>query len=168
MPSRKIVFCGAPLAGKTTLLLAISEMTGSKRIQTMLGKTEHITALEVALDEESIVCVTISGVFFNPEQNGVLNKLLRKADMVVYVCDTVPPINAEPFYFHLYSREAARLLVSWNEIPWMFVLNKVDRSNDNPLRRFIPSQFHDQIVKCVANRGENVREIWQQIVSKVS
>jgi len=168
MNFNKIVFCGAPLAGKTALLRAIAQVTNSDRIRTRFGEAENVTKLEVSVNNRELICVTISGVFYRHKQTGVLTELIKQADMIVYVCSTIPPKNAEPFYFNLYSNEAAHLHVSWNEIPWMFVLNKVDLSSENPLIGFIPPQFHNQIMKCAANQGRNVPDLWQKIVSTIS
>jgi ethanolamine utilization protein EutP (predicted NTPase) len=165
---KKIAFCGAPLAGKTTLLRAIAQITGSDRIHTRFGEAENVTRLDVSLPDRILIGVTISGVFYRQEQSGVLTALLKQADIIVYVCSTIPPQNAEPKYFTMYVTEATRLHVSWADIPWLFVLTKTDLSGDNPLQRFIPPQFHTQILACAALEGKGVAELWQRIVSIVS
>ena len=168
MVVRKIAFCGAPLAGKTTLLQAIAKLTNSHQIGTIFGQTENTTRLDVSLDDYTLMCVTISGVFYHHQRSGILTKLLDQADLIVYICSTVPPKNAEPKYFKLYAEEAAELQVAWTDIPWLFVLTNRDLSNDNPLQHFIPPQFHAQILRCSAPQGSGVTELWQRIVSTIA
>jgi GTPase SAR1 family protein len=165
---KKIAFCGAPLAGKTTLLRAIAQVIGSDRVRTRFGEAENITRLDVPLSDRTVLCVTISGAFYRHKQSGVVTEVLKQAAMIVYACSAVPPKNAEPEYFNLYATEATRLHVSWVDIPWLFVLTKTDLSGDNSLQRFIPSQYHAQILACAALQGKGIAELWQRIVSAAS
>lgn len=167
MQWKKIAVCGTPLAGKTTLLYQFAQHTNSKHIQTSQQRWEKKTRLKVPTNEGCIVFSTLTGLF-NPERRNLVSELMVGISVVIYVSSTVPPQQSEEMYFRLYTEEATRKRVSWTEIPWIFVLNKVDLGDYNPLLLHIPVQFHDDIIHCSATQGIGIDQLWQRIRAVVS
>lgn len=54
-----------------------------------------------------------------------------------------------------------------NDVPWLFVLNKLDLVDQNPLLEHVLPHFHDTIIRCVATKDQEIDVLWQRILAVV-
>ena len=97
-------------------------------------------------------------------------KALKNAEMVVYVVSTNdiggPGFQEEKW--DEYVTAAKELKATWTDVPWLFVLNKIDLKQGNPLIHRIPEEYRDQIIQTCATDGRGVDILWQRILDTVA
>lgn len=173
---QRVAVCGAPLTGKTTILMALGQITDAGRIQRSFSDTENLARLDVNYYDKQVAFITISGNF-NYASSKVIPKILSGASAVVYVCSALP--NAQqPFleqkrlseesdrqrlFWNMYTQEADRVGASWINIPWVFVLNKVDLGNRNPLSQEIPEALLSETLSCIATKNQGIAQLSEKV-----
>jgi predicted GTPase len=162
----KIALVGRPLAGKTTILQCFARRTHNSHFTTEFDETKRIAQLDIALHGLSLHFVTISGAFVPSED--IIPKILTGASVIVFVISVSGAKEEQQHFFKQYVSHASCVDAHWNDIPWIFVLNKVDLGKRNPLLADIPAQFHNDIVHCVAREDKGIEQLWQQIIKTVS
>lgn len=172
----RIAVCGAPVVGKTTLVSQLARRTKSDCPISKSTELEVIVRADIPSPQGKTTLITLAGSFFY-HQSTVLDWLLKDIHGVIYVIGALPSnrdTDAYPdeeqqegarqaLFWDLYTRHAARLRSSWSSIPWIFVLNNIDRGTTNPLLRHIPVQFHDQILPCSATQSLGIDQLWTRI-----
>ncbi|MEM8532634.1 MAG: GTPase domain-containing protein [Chloroflexota bacterium] len=161
---RKIALAGAPMVGKTMLLYGLKRRNPQHQLTVDADETKRITSLDIALPQRHIQVMTASGAFVN---DTVIPTVLTNATVVVYVISAFACINLQLPDFKEYVTCAAQVGTHWDDIPWLFVLNKVDLTDQNPLLEYIPPHFHDTIIRCVAVEDKGVDELWQWMLNAI-
>lgn len=97
-------------------------------------------------------------------------RALERAELVVYVTSAVPICDPECQVeaWDGYLAAATELKKTWNDVPWLFVLNKIDRGSTNFLLHRIPEAYRDQIIQTCAKDGRGVDILWQRILETVA
>jgi GTPase SAR1 family protein len=162
MLGKKIVILGAPMVGKTELIVSLSEVTGSSKPQAETTEVVRFVRLHVVEELREFRFITIQGPFLDREK--VITDLLFGVDAVVYVIAPSPETGQERIFEELVSY-AKNLGVAWEEVPWVFVLNKVDISEQSPMISKIPETLQGDIVHCIATTGYGVQNLWNRIQS---
>ena len=160
----KIALAGAPKVGKNTLLRGMAHRSLQSQLTIDMDETKRILRLDMALLEQHLSVMTASGPFIN---DTVIPTVLTDASVVVYVVSAFACSNMQRPDFEEYIQCAAQVGVHWNDVPWLFVLNKLDLVDQNPLLEHIPAHFHESIVRCVAIKDHGVDELWQRILAVV-
>ena len=161
----KIALAGAPMVGKTTLMHNFARRSPQSQLTIDMDETKRILHLDNAFSRQNLSIVTASGPFIN---DTVIPTVLTNATVVVYVISAFACINLQLPNFKEYVTCAAQVGAHWDDIPWLFVLNKVDIKDQNPLLEYIPPHFHDTIIRCVAVEDKGVDELWQQLLTLVA
>lgn len=161
----KIALAGSTMAGKTMLLYGLKRRNPQHQITVDADETKRITSLDIALPQRHIQVMTASGAFVN---DTVIPTVLTSATVVVYVISASACIKPQLSSFKEYVTCAVRVGSHWDDIPWLFVLNKVDLTDQNPLLEYIPSHFHNKIIRCVAVKDKGVDELWRQLLTLVA
>jgi GTPase SAR1 family protein len=164
MLNKKIAICGMPMVGKTTLLYRISELTGGQNLTTKASETARFVSLETTKGEMTLQFIALSGTFLYSKD--VIPQVLKDASLIVYVI-SAPFRQQQRGFFDEYTKYATDLRVSWADVPWIFVLNKIDLSSDNSLLDGIPSKFHDKIIRCIATQGVGVGQVWHSLLTEL-
>lgn len=160
----KIALAGAPMVGKTTILQCFATRTQHNHLTTACDETKRIVQLDMTLPRLQIHFITASGAFVNPD--AVIPRILTGVGAVVFVV-AASGGSEQQRVLAQYAAYAASVGTHWSDIPWMFVLNKVDLSHQNPLLAHIPPQFHGDIIRCVAREDNGVEQLWQKILEVV-
>ncbi len=92
--------------------------------------------------------------------------LLFDADVVLYVIASgLDRSDSQLKWFQRYQSATQRLQKGWVDIPWIFILNKVDISTENPLVTHLPVQDTDEILHTIGvGDGFNIDRLWNRIL----
>jgi predicted GTPase len=162
IPWIKIALGGAPMVGKTTILDCFAKRNQNSRFTIEFDETKRITQLDIELLRLHTCFITVSGAYIDKE---VIPKVFTSAMVVVYVISASAGSEEQQRIFEQYVSDTLHVGTHWDDIPWIFVLNKVDLGDDNPLRQHIPIQFHDDIIHCSATQGIGIEQLWQKILA---
>ena len=143
-------------------------MLGNSRITTASRTGDRLLMHDVQLGDNSLHFQWLGGSIFYPEEMN--RKALKNAEMVVYVVSTNdiggPGFQEEKW--DEYVTAAKELKATWTDVPWLFVLNKIDLKQGNPLIHRIPEEYRDQIIQTCATDGRGVDILWQRILDTVA
>ncbi|NJL55951.1 GTPase domain-containing protein [bacterium] len=153
-----------PMGGKTTLLQSLARMHKQSDFAVHVEETKRVVQLDVVLSQLSIRFITVQGSFLTEE---FFPELLIGARCLVFVVSASAGKQEQQRIFEQYVSYAVRVGAHWDNIPWIFVLNKVDLGNQNPLLQHIPTQFHDDIIHCSATLGIGIEQLWQKIITVI-
>ncbi len=178
--TRTVAICGAPLVGKRQILNRIAEAadchniseeercSGERivRLQVMreeLARSHKATLSSLELPVEELELRLASGHMFFKEP--VIRAVLCGASMICYVAepDETGPYKAiQEEYFQAYLDAIQEDLSP--EIPWIWVLNKVDLGSTNPLEQAIPRKQLAGVIRTDAVKGTGIGLLWEKIV----
>jgi hypothetical protein len=173
---QRVAICGAPLTGKTTILTALGRSVGADPIRRSFGDTENIARLDMDYYGKQVAFITISGNF-NHTTSKIVAKILSGVHIVIYVCSALPNIersssekkyaleetDRQKLFWRLYTQEAEQVGASWRTIPWIFVLNKVDVGNRNPLSQEIPEALQSEMISCIATQNAGILPLFEKV-----
>lgn len=173
---QRVAVCGAPLTGKTTILMALGQISGTDKIQRSFSETENLARLDVDLNGKQVTFITISGNF-NHTSSKVVSKILSGASLVIYVFSAlttvqqsfkeqkreIEEINRQRLFWGLYTQEADLVGASWRTTPWVFVLNKVDLGTRNPLSQEIPESLQYETFSCIATQNHGIAQLSEKV-----
>jgi predicted GTPase len=165
IPRIKIALGGAPMVGKTTILDCFAKRNQNSRFTIEFDETKRITQLDIELLRLHTCFITVSGAYVDTE---VIPRVFTSAMVVVYVVSASAGSEEQQRIFKQYVSDAMHVGAHWDDIPWIFVLNKVDLGNQNPLLSHIPAQFHNNIIHCSATQGIGIEQLWQKILAVMS
>jgi 50S ribosomal subunit-associated GTPase HflX len=165
VPPIKVAIAGAPRVGKTTLLHSLAKHAPNSDFTTQAEETKRIVHLDILSSQLPIRFMAAQGPFVGFEE--VIPAILTDARIVVFVI-AASQGREQQGPFEQYASFASDIGVHWNDVPWIFVLNKVDLGKRNPLLADIPAQFRNDIVQCVAREDKGIEQLWQQIIKTVS
>ncbi len=97
----------------------------------------------------------------------VIRTVLDGATMICYVVATAeggPDQQFQEPYFHAYMDELRANGLTWTDVPWIWVLNKVDFGLTNPLEQEIPEGQRSGVIHTVAIDGTGIDALWERIV----
>jgi hypothetical protein len=156
-----ISLCGIPYSGKKEIMHRLLEMNESARTSLTKESTQGNNILHLNIGD-SLKISTIHGNYLSLRKT---YSLLPKQDIIIYIIDPLAERSQSQYIFLkqflLFSKERNIL---WNTIPWIWVLNKIDYSTENPLIDIIPKHFHDKIINCSAIQNKGIDKIWQRII----
>jgi hypothetical protein len=162
MTYKTIGVCGAPYAGKTRTMFAIGKLTGS-RPKVLTKELDRILQLTVKADNYEVNFYWAGGVIWYKDQ--VANNILSKSDAVIYLISSEPQAaQLQNEFFELYGNTASKLRKSWKEIPWIWVLNKIDLGKDIPSAIDIPVELKKTAIPTVAENHIGVDILWQRVL----
>lgn len=174
---RRIMICGAPRAGKTTIVSGLGNYANAEPMLRSFSTKENLARIDVSLSNVQLALITISGSF-NYLESQTAPKLLAGASAIIYVCSAVKEsLHSEPssghnfdnlkqlFFWDLYVQHAKQVESSWINIPWIFVLNKIDLGTVNPLSGVIPKMFQSEIIPTSATQGQGISDLFQKIAN---
>lgn len=173
---RRIVFCGAPQVGKTTILAALLASQHALPLTAQATVTERLVRGDVAVPPDHFTLITISGSFWY-DQTPVMNWLLPGIHGVVYVGAPIPhdavtqwgadapaqERERQYLFWQYYTAHAAAASALWTTIPWIFVLNKSDVGTEYPLLEWMPQTQIPLVVRSIAPSGEGIGRLWERM-----
>lgn len=165
LPTIKVTLAGAPRVGKTTLLHCFAKYAPNSNLTTQVDETKRIVHLNTSLTHVHIHFMTAQGPFWGIE--AVAPALFTNTRVVLFVISASQG-KEQQRPLEQYVSHATHVGADWNNIPWFFVLNKIDLYKRNPLHSHIPPHCRNDIVRCVATECIGVEQIWQKIVNVVS
>ncbi len=181
--TRSLAICGAPLVGKRQILnrlakaadcphLSEEEQYSGERILRLrivreeLGRSRRATLASRELPVEELEVRLASGHMFFKDQ--VIRTVL--SDDVAMICYVVATEEAGPGwefqepYFRSYMDVLRENSLTWDDVPWIWILNKVDFGSTNPLEPEIPEGRRPEVIHTVAVEGTGVDILWNRIV----
>jgi len=173
---RRIVFCGAPQVGKTTLLAAVLASQHALPLKAHATATERLVRGDVACPPYHFTLITISGSFWY-DHTPVMNWLLPGIHGVIYVGAPIPYNAVSQWgtdapaqewarqyrFWEYYTAHAAAASALWTNIPWIFVLNKGDVGTEYPLLEWMPQTQLTSVVRSIASSGEGIGRLWERM-----
>ena len=98
----------------------------------------------------------------------IYTPLLSDADVVLYVIASgLDRSDPQLKWFQRYQSATQRLQKGWVDIPWIFILNKVDISTENPLGTYLPVQGENEILHTIGvGDGSNIDKLWNRILHR--
>jgi hypothetical protein len=164
-----ISLCGPPASGKRTILDQIAHHTLSLshiyESQDLVGKRFiNITYRNYIIHIQSFIGI--------PEN--VIRESFYHTDAVIYVLnanwthDWVSPMaKAEGMLFKRYLDTAKSVKKTHRDIPWIFILNKLDIAPTSTILHQLPVHVAAQAVQCVAREGKGIPELWLRITQLI-
>ncbi|KPL90926.1 Rab family GTPase [Herpetosiphon geysericola] len=176
MIRRRIAVCGAPVVGKTTLLSAFCEHSATDEFYAKSSETERLVWMTNRNADSARTLMAASGSVL--AANNLLPWLMRNVHAIVYVIGAIEPnfeatyglgaVQAEcerqQHFWNLYTSHALAVGSRWSQIPWVFVLNKIDLGSYNPLLEYIPTDLASQIYLCSAVTKQGLAQLWDRIL----
>jgi len=95
-----------------------------------------------------------------------LSLLFEPAKAVVYFLSTKKVnFDDEQKYFDVCLPIAQRLGKSWNDIPWLLVLNEFSRGEkgENPVIARFPDEIQKNMIRIDASKLEDKRRLWEAL-----
>ncbi len=177
--TRTVAICGAPLVGKRQILNRLAEATdcshfnqeerysGERILRLRIVREElvrsRIATISRELPVEELEVRLASGHLFFREP--VIRTVLGDVATICYVAATEeagPDHDFQKDYFQTYLDTIRDTLSP--EIPWIWVLNKVDFGLTNPLEQEIPQRQRSEVIHTVAVKGTGIGLLWEKIV----
>ncbi len=164
-----VAFCGAPQAGRSTLISGISRHTGSALpVEQMQGGARFRFA-QVSEGDRFIELRGATGPTF--DERAAIKYLLETCNVVCYVFASVAasgPAREEDRklqlrHFETHCAIGRNLQKLWVDIPWIFVLNKADFGLDDPLLDEPPGLPDRRPLITDAVKGTGVGKVWEAI-----
>ncbi len=161
--------CGAPLAGKATLLGAISKRLKASPPVESFEATDRLRSFETPERSRQWRFLCSTGPVFYERK--VIQHILSEAQIVCYVFASVGASGDairedEDFQlerFHLHKSVSVDIGRDWTKVPWIFVFNKKDLGSDNPFLPHVPKDFRSGCVMTSAIDGKGIGALLQQI-----
>jgi GTPase SAR1 family protein len=154
-----IGLCGAPKVGKTETLERLCSLLGvSTQSSHEIKPPDRI----ISLAASDVEIHTAPGVLIY--RDAAMKKVVSKVDAIIYVISADPCRTDQEGLFQRDIRMAKRLKKTWNDVPWLFVLNKTDLGNDHSIISELPAELRQSMVRTVALTGEGIDQLWQRIL----
>lgn len=179
MIRKNILFCGAPLTGKTTLLYRLEQSKGSLFASISSNVEQKILSITVKNFDNLIFSnnttklyeinlITIPGhVFFEREEK--FDFVVSQTNVIVYVISTenvgaTPSLDLQREYFNYYTSSAKKFSKLWTQIPWIMVLSKIDLGTKFP-EPFsdVPIELKNHIISVCSFSGYGIDSLWKEI-----
>ncbi len=161
--------CGAPLSGKATLLRAMSKRLNAGAPREALDDTGRLRSFEATSRERRWRFICTTGHIFY--ERAMIHRILDEVQVVCYVfastgaaadvAEEDEQYQLERFYAH--ESEAQELGRHWTDVPWVFVLNKIDYGAKNPFLNVIPAHLRGNLTKTSAIKGKGVKALLGRI-----
>lgn len=179
MIKKNILFCGAPLTGKTTLLHRLEQSKGNLFASISNDVTQRILSITVSNFDRlissknttklyEINLITIPGhIFFEREEK--FDFVVSRANVIVYVISienvgTTPSLDLQKEYFNYYTNSAKKFSKLWTQIPWIMVLSKIDLGAKFPESfNDIPMELKNNIISICSFNGYGIDLLWKEI-----
>ncbi len=179
-----VSICGAPLVGKWQILDKLARAVDCRPIaQRNLGKPGvNLVRLHVSRDKldrsrkatlsswetpvAEIQLRLTSGAMFYREP--AIEGVLMGASIVCYVVASEeggPNREFQEDYFNSYMDILREKNLTWDDVPWFWILNKVDLGSTNPLKHEIPREQQARIIPTVAIKATGVDLVWKRILN---
>lgn len=161
MICKNISICGAPLAGKASLIKVLKQKyEGVFYRKTVEGS---LIGIRIKKASQEFIVYTSSGVHWEVEE--VVTELLLGTDLVVYLFSTcVEQEEMQIQYFEIYKNTAQRLGKLWSEIPWIFVLNEIGGKLIFPEGIYLHLETQFELIRVNVQSGDGVDLLWKQIL----
>jgi hypothetical protein len=170
MTSACIALCGAPLAGKRTVLEELGKQKGGKGVKvTELENGERLLRLEIFHELENgetlkIVLQSLGGHLFN--ERDAISHVFERACLCVYLFaypTSAHDAEFQKYYLDIY-REIAEESDITSEMPWVYVTGKIDLENRFPDNwQLIPNGAIGQS-KISANDKKGLESMWRYLL----
>lgn len=159
----RIGVAGAPSSGRITLLKAISARSGGDAVWEP-GESDAITTLILNFKNVRLEFVSLHGELIKSGMS--TDNVINYADLGLFVIDSGEErrgVMDQQLYLACYEESVFRIRRGWEGIPWLFVLNKVDQSSQNPLKNHIPELYRNKVLNVAAITGIGIDELIKQI-----
>ncbi|MEW6303278.1 MAG: GTPase domain-containing protein [Verrucomicrobiota bacterium] len=156
---------GVPTSGKTTILEYVQKNTAVLQRITRTETIDCVLTLRTEIQSKHYKFVTVAGAVFRPEES--ISEALRCADIIIYLIDALDLWERDYQAAELeeFTRKAESFGKGWEDVPWIFALNKIDHARTNPIVMKIPRTFRDKVVEISALHGTGMQKLMEQIVA---
>jgi hypothetical protein len=166
-----IAICGEPLVGKTSLVMRLKDIAGGTI--SCIKHPDSQLQLSGDYDGRAFTITNVAGCVLHREF--MYGLVLSGARCVVYVAalrDQYPgsdgELGSQEDHFNSYWDQMTKLKKTWADIPWILVLNKVDRGGTGAFLAHFPDALRNQAVQTNAAKGTGVDVLWDRIVTVVN
>lgn len=161
-----ILFCGMPLSGKQETIKAISRLTSTNKIAYSEYRLAQIVSLEIHVNSKRIKLLGTTGAVFYKSE--VYKELVSKADAICYLFSvdlTRASYEYQVDVFKEYIAVAQDLGKSWNQIPWVFLLTKVDLEPHNLFPVYVKSLAGSDFLKIAPIKNIGISDLWDKLMN---